>query len=55
MMDAVHHYVATWLRQFYERLRAAGGPDIAAMRKLLIAVWSVSVHGRPFVPVFVRQ
>ena len=43
-----------WLRQYYERLRAAGKPGkvavIAAMRKLLAAVWSVAVHRRPFVP-----
>jgi transposase len=43
-----------WLRAFYERLRAAGKPPkvalIAAMRKLLAAVWSVATHRRPFVP-----
>jgi hypothetical protein len=43
-----------WLRQYYERLRAAGKPGkvavIAAMRKLLAAVWSVAKHRRPFVP-----
>ncbi len=42
-----------WLRQYYERLRAAGKPGkvavIAAMRKLLSAVWSVATHRRPFV------
>jgi len=42
-----------WLRQYYERLRAAGKPGkvavIAAMRKLLAAVWSVATHRRPFV------
>jgi transposase len=42
------------LRQYYERLRAAGKPGkvavIAAMRKLLAAVWSVATHRRPFVP-----
>ena len=35
-----------WLRQYYERLRAAGKPGkvaiIAAMRKLLIVVWAVA-------------
>jgi len=40
-----------WLRQYYERLRAAGKPGkvavIAAMRKLLAAVWSVATHRRP--------
>jgi transposase len=43
-----------WLRQYYGRLRAAGKPGkvavIAAMRKLLAAVWSVAIHRRPFVP-----
>jgi transposase IS116/IS110/IS902 family protein len=43
-----------WLRQYYERLRAAGKPGkgavIAAMRKLLTAVWSVATHRRAFVP-----
>jgi transposase len=43
-----------WLRQHYERLRAAGKPGkvavIAAMRKSLVAVWSVATHRRPFVP-----
>jgi hypothetical protein len=44
-----------WLRQYYERLRAAGKPGkvaiIAAMRKLLVAVLSVATHRRPFVPI----
>jgi transposase len=44
-----------WLRQYYERLRAAGKPGkvavIAAMRKFLGAVWSVATHRRPFVPI----
>jgi len=44
-----------WLRQYYERLRAAGKPGkvavIAAMRKLLVAVWSVATHSRPFMPI----
>lgn len=43
-----------WLRQYYERLRAAGKPGkvavTAAMRKLLTAVWSVATHRKPFVP-----
>ena len=43
-----------WLRQHYQRLRAAGKPGkvavVAAMRKLLGAVWSVATHSRPFVP-----
>ena len=41
-----------WLRAFYERLRAAGKPAklalIAAMRKLLHAIYSVAKHRRPF-------
>jgi transposase len=43
-----------WLRQYYERLRGAGKPGkgavIAAMRKLLSAVWSVATLRKPFVP-----
>jgi transposase len=43
-----------WLRAFYERLRAAGKLPkvalIAAMRKLLHAVYSVAKNRRPFVP-----
>lgn len=41
-----------WLRAFYERLRAAGKPAklalVAAMRKLLHAVYSVAKHRKPF-------
>ncbi|MBV9747370.1 MAG: IS110 family transposase [Acetobacteraceae bacterium] len=41
-----------WLRTFYERLRAAGKPPklalIAAMRKLMHAVYSVAKHRAPF-------
>jgi transposase len=41
-----------WLKAFYERLRAAGKPAklalIAAMRKLLNAVYSVAKNRRPF-------
>ena len=48
-----------WLRQYYERLRAAGKPGkvavIAAMRKLLAAVWSVATHRRPFVPIMLAR
>ena len=43
-----------WLRAFYERLRANGKlPKVAllaAMRKLLTAVYSVAKHRKPFVP-----
>ena len=43
-----------WLRQYYERPRAASKPGkvavIASMLKLLAAVWSVAIHRRPFVP-----
>ncbi len=42
-----------WLRAFYERLRAAGKPPklalVAAMRKLLHAVYSVAKNRKPFV------
>jgi transposase len=43
-----------WLRAYYERLRARGKlPKVAllaAMRKLLMAVYSVAKHRQPFVP-----
>jgi transposase len=43
-----------WLKPFYERLIAAGKPKkvamIAAMRKLLHAIYSVAKSGKPFVP-----
>ena len=43
-----------WLKAFYERLRARGKPAkvalLAAMRKLLVAVYSVAKHRQPFVP-----
>lgn len=43
-----------WLRAYYERLRARGKLPkvalVAAMRKLLHAVYSVATHRRPFVP-----
>jgi len=43
-----------WLKRFYGRLVAAGKPKklalIAAMRKLLHAVYSVAKHRKPFVP-----
>lgn len=42
-----------WLRAFYERLRAAGKPPklalLAAMRKLLLAVYVTARNLRPFV------
>ncbi len=42
----------TWLKAFYERLRAAGKPAklalVAALRKLMHAVYSVAKHRRPF-------
>lgn len=44
-----------WLRAFYQRLRAAGKKAkvalIAAMRKLLGAIYSVAKNKKPFVPV----
>lgn len=43
-----------WLRQYYRRLRALGKPPkvalIAAMRKLMTAIYSVAKSRRPFVP-----
>jgi transposase len=43
-----------WLKNFYERLIAAGKlPKVAllaSMRKLLTAIYSVAKHRRPFVP-----
>lgn len=48
-----------WLRAFYQRLRASGKLPkvalIAAMRKLLAAVYSVARHRRPFVPRLTAQ
>jgi transposase len=42
-----------WLRAYYLRLRGAGKRPkvamIAAMHKLLIAIYSVAKHRRPFV------
>jgi transposase len=44
-----------WLKAFYDRLVAAGKPAklalIAAMRKLLHAVYSVAKNRKPFVPI----
>lgn len=43
-----------WLRAYYQRLRSNGKPAkvalIAAMRKLLIAVYAVATRRQPFVP-----
>lgn len=51
-LTAVRHNV--WLKAFYERLVLAGKPKklaiVAAMRKLLHAIYSVAKHRRPFVP-----
>jgi transposase len=45
----------SWLRAYYERLRARGKLPkvalVAAMRKLLIAVYFVAKHQKPFVPI----
>ena len=42
-----------WLRSYYERLVMSGKARkvalVAAMHKLLAAVWSVAKHRRPFV------
>lgn len=44
-----------WLRTFYERLLARGKPAkvalLAAMRKLLTAIYSVAKNKKPFVPI----
>lgn len=44
-----------WLRRFYERLISRGKPPklaiMAAMRKLLAAIYSVAKHKKPFVPI----
>jgi transposase len=43
-----------WLRAYYERLRSEGKPAkvalVAAMRKLLVAVYAVARDRKPFVP-----
>jgi transposase len=43
-----------WLRRYYQRLRTNGKPAkvalLAAMRKLLIAVYAVARNRQPFVP-----
>jgi transposase len=43
-----------WLGAYYARLRARGKPPklalLAAMRKLLMAIYSVAKHRKPFVP-----
>ena len=48
-----------WLKAFYERLRARGKLAkvalIAAMHKLLAAIYSVAKHRRPFVAHCARQ
>ena len=44
-----------WLRAYYQRLRVRGTlPKVAlmaAMRKLLIAIYTVAKHRRPFIPI----
>lgn len=51
-LGAVHRN--PWLKAFYDRLRASGKRPkvalLAAMRKLLTAVYSVAKHRKPFVP-----
>lgn len=48
-----------WLRVYYQRLIARGKlrkvAIIAAMRKLLVAIYSVAKNRRPFVPHFTPQ
>jgi transposase len=52
-LAAVQHN--PWLRAYYQRLRAHGKPPklalVAAMRKLLAAVYSVAKNRKPFVPI----
>lgn len=52
-LSAVRHN--PWLRAYYEQLRARGKlPKVAlmaCMHKLLLAVYSVAKHRRPFVPI----
>jgi transposase len=47
-----------WLRAYYEGLRARGKLPkvalVAAMRKLLVAVYFVAKHRRPFVPILAK-
>jgi transposase len=44
----------TWLAAYYQRLRARGKLPkvalVAAMRKLVVAVYSVAKSRKPFVP-----
>jgi transposase len=44
-----------WLQNFFDRLKASGKPHkvalIAAMRKMLMAIYSVAKNRRPFVPI----
>jgi transposase len=55
-LSAIHYN--PWLRAYYQRLRARGKPAkvalVAAIRKLLAAVYSVARHRRPFTlsPIF---
>lgn len=48
-----------WLKVFYDRLVATGKPRklalIAAMRKMLHAVYSVAKNRKPFVPILARH
>lgn len=57
VLSAVRHN--PWLRAYYQRLRARGKlPKVAllaAMRKLLHAIYSVAKSRRPFVPVLSTQ
>jgi transposase len=47
-----------WLKAFYDRLRAQGKPPklalVAAMRKLLVAVYAVAKARKPFLPNIAR-
>ncbi|KAA0678184.1 transposase [Azospirillum brasilense] len=54
-MPTVHAvHASPWLRVFYEGLRARGKPGkvalIAAMRKLMVAIWTVAKQRRTWSP-----
>ena len=46
---------ATVLRTLWTAGKPGKVSMIAAMRKLLVAVWSVATHRKPFVPILTAQ
>jgi hypothetical protein len=52
--DAISLFAQSWLGGYYRRLRAAGKRSkvamMAAMHKLLAAIYSVAKHRRAFLP-----